>query len=201
MKYLDLTMLINPRTPVYPGDPRVQVKVAAELVKDGYLDHVLTLGTHVGTHIDAPAHMIAGGKMLAEFGPETFIGRGVVVDAIDGLYEGQLAELDIRSGDIVLIRTGASDFRDEGYYDKVPNIDQLAVDYLIKKQVQMVGVDAGSIDVDPFVIHRKLLGANILLIENLVNLSSLVGLQFRVVALPINLEVEAAPARVIAELV
>ena len=64
----------------------------------------------------------------------------------------------------------------------------------------MVGVDAGSVDtMDDFPIHKILLAAQVLIIENLTNLNQLAGKDFRVYALPVKLDVDGAPARVIAE--
>ncbi len=200
MTYIDLTMPLTNNTPVYPGDPKVDIKVAAEPETDGYLDHSLSLGTHNGTHIDAPAHMVAGGKVLSDFSVDSFVGRGVVVDVRKGFDLEVLEAANIKQDDIVLLMTGKSDnFDAADYYTDYPAVTEEFADYLVGRHVRMVGVDTGSIDHEPFPVHKKLLGSDILIIENLVNISQLLGKDFTVFALPLNLNVEGSPARVIAQ--
>lgn len=200
MNYIDLTMPLTPSTPVYPGDPQVEVTVAGELDKDGYLDHLLKLGTHNGTHIDAPAHMIANGKLLSAFSLDHFVGTGKVVDVREGFSLDALEAADIQQGDIVLLYTGKSEHFDApDYYTDYPSVTDEAAEFVVTKGAKMVGVDTGSVDHEPFLVHKKLLGNDVLIIENLVNLGQLVGKSFTVFALPLNLTVEGSPARVIAQ--
>jgi arylformamidase len=199
MTYIDLTMPLTPDTPVYPGDPQVEVTQITTVADDGYMDHTVKMGTHNGTHIDGPAHMVAGGKMLSDFPLDTFIGPGKLVDARNGLTPAGIDAAGVAEGDIVLLYTGASDlYTDENYYYRTPVVSDEAAMHLIKLGVKMVGLDMGSIDEDPFIVHKALLRTDILIIENLVNLGSLLNAEFTVYALPLNLHVEGAPARVIA---
>ncbi len=85
------------------------------------------------------------------------------------------------------------------YYDNYPAISENIGNYLVKKKVKMVGVDMCSIDHEPFPVHKILLKRNILIIENLTNLGALEGKSFKVYAFPIKLQIDGAPARVIAE--
>jgi arylformamidase len=200
MTYIDLTMALTPDTPVYPGDPQIEVTQITSVADDGYMDHTVKMGTHNGTHIDGPAHMIEGGKMLSDFGLDTFIGRGKLVDARNGLTPAAIDAAGVGEGDIVLLYTGASDmYTDPDYYYQTPVVDDEAAMHLIKLGVKMVGLDMGSIDEDPFIVHKALLRKDILIIENLVNLGALLNAEFKIYALPLNLHVEGAPARVIAE--
>ena len=196
---IDLSQPITEDTPVYPGDPSVQIKQAGELTKDGFCDHVVTMGTHVGTHIDAPMHMLEGGTPLADISPERFVARGVCVDvrgSFDGLYAA-----DIREGDIVLLYYGYGDkYHTAEYFENFPSLTTEAAEYLLEKKINMVASDTCSPDgLDGFPIHRLLLGAGILIIENLTNLDMLVGKTCTIYALPIALQKDAAPARVIAQ--
>ena len=69
MKFIDLSVVVNEETPVYPGDPPIKIQPAGVFAKDGYNDHLVSIGTHVGTHMDAPLHMIDGGKTLDQISP------------------------------------------------------------------------------------------------------------------------------------
>jgi kynurenine formamidase len=194
-------MPLTPDTPVYPGDPQVEVTQLTSVADDGYLDHIVKIDTHNGTHIDAPAHMIAGGKMLNDFPLDTFVGHSKLVDARNGLTPAGIDAAGVARGDIVLIYTGASDvYTDPDYYYQPPVVTDEAVMHLVSLGVKMVGIDMGSIDEDPFAVHKALLRNDILIIENLVNLGALLNAEFKLYALPLNLHVEGAPARVIAEL-
>jgi arylformamidase len=75
-RFIDLSVPLNEQTPVYPGDPSTQIKPAGDLAKDGFCDHYVSIGTHVGTHIDAPMHMLEGGRSLDEVSVARFVGRG-----------------------------------------------------------------------------------------------------------------------------
>lgn len=185
---------------MYPGDPRVKIEAAGVLEKDGFCDHVITLGTHVGTHIDAPMHMIADGKTVEEVPVERFISRGVCMDVRDGFDALQTA--DIREGDIVLLYYGFGEkYHQADYFEDYPVLSERAAQYLIDKRVNMVGSDTCSPDgLEDYPRHRQLLDADILIIENLMNLDMLIGKAFTVYALPIALQIDAAPARVLAEI-
>jgi len=197
---IDLSVALNEQTPIYPGDPATKIEPAGVLAKDGYCDHYISVGTHVGTHIDAPKHMLEGGASLDKTPIEQFVGRGCYVDVTDGNFDA-VKNADIQTGDIVLLRTGMSDsYHEAVYFEDYPAMSDEIANYLVSKKVKMVGVDACSVDnKDGFPIHKILLAGNVLIIENLTNLSQLAGKNFRVYALPINLQIDGAPARVIAE--
>jgi arylformamidase len=201
MKYVDLSVAINEDTPIYPGDPKTSIKPAGVLDKDGYCDHYLSIGTHVGTHVDAPMHMIAGGKSLDQIPVDQFIGRGVYVDVTDGNFDS-VKSADIQEGDIVLLHTGMSTkYHKPVYFDDYPAMSDEIANYLVQKKIKMIGVDTCSVDnKDGFPVHKILLGGDVLIIENLTNLEQLMGKRFRLFALPINLQIDGAPARVIAEI-
>lgn len=197
---IDLSVALNEQTPIYPGDPATKIEPAGVLAKDGYCDHYISVGTHVGTHIDAPKHMLEDGVSLDKIPIEQFVGRGCYVDVTDGNFDS-VKNTDIQAGDIVLLHTSMSDrYHDAVYFEEYPAMSDEVANYLASKKVKMVGVDACSVDnKDGFPIHKILLGGNVLIIENLTNLSKLAGKRFDVYALPINLQIDGAPARVIAK--
>ena len=196
---IDLSVAINEQTPVYPGDPKTVIKSAGELEKDGFCDHFVSLGTHVGTHIDAPMHMIAGGKSLDQMPIDQFVGPGKVVDVVDGDFSG-VKDAGVEEGDIVLLRTGmSSKYHDVVYFENYPAMPEDVAEFLVNAKVKMVGVDTCSVDnADGFPTHKILLGGGVLIIENLKNLDQLPDTDFQVYALPLKLQIDGAPARVIA---
>lgn len=196
---LDLSATVDANIPVYPGDPVFRAEKTGGFDSDGYEGHLVHMGTHVGTHIDAPAHMLPGGKTIDQFPPETFAGEAVCVTGFD------LAALEaagVQAGGIVLFYTGMSErYNDPAYFTDYPVMSEDTAAWLVKKQVKLVGLDTCSADNTPgFPVHKKLLGADILIIENLTNLAQLAGKRCRLTALPLKLSLDAAPARVIAEI-
>ncbi len=199
---IDLSVDLNEKTPVYPGDPETKINPAGILETSGYKDHYVCMGTHVGTHMDAPSHMVVGGKNLNEFPIEKFSGRGVCVRVEEDFNISEIQELDIQEGDIVLFHTGMSKkYHDSAYFEKYPAMSEEIANWLVEKKVKMVGVDTCSVDnTDGFPIHKILLGGEVLIIENLTNLAELAGKSFKVHAFPIKLQIDGAPVRVVAEI-
>lgn len=199
--FIDLSVELNEKTPVYPGDSETKIQPAGELEKSGYQDHYVSMGTHVGTHMDAPSHMIAGGKNLDAFPVDKFSGRGVYVNVGSNFDIAEIQKADIREGDIVLFHTGMSEkYHDPIYFEKYPAMSEEVAKWLVGKKTGMVGVDACSVDnVEGFPIHKILLGSEVLIIENLTNLGELEGEEFRVHSFPIKLQIDGAPVRVVAE--
>ena len=200
MKIIGLSVLINEQTPVYPGDPVVKISPQGIMEKDGYNDHLLSIGTHAGTHIDAPIHMIKSGKNLDELPIEKFIGRGKYV-RVDGEFSiDALESVGVEEGDIVIFETGMGEhFYEPKYFTDFPAMTLEVAEYLVANKVKIVGTDTCSPDkFGDVTIHKLLLGNGVLIIENLTNLSQLEGLEFTISALPLRLDIDAAPARVIA---
>lgn len=70
---VDLSVGIKPGMPVYPGDPTVAFEPATTLDTHGYRVTRLSLGTHTGTHVDAPAHLVDRGLTLDELPLARFV--------------------------------------------------------------------------------------------------------------------------------
>jgi kynurenine formamidase len=199
MQYIDLTQTFSAQMPVYPGD---SVPELTPIDSDGIRDHRLNTGMHVGTHMDAPLHMIAGGKRISEIDPAKFFGSGKLIDARGMDKIGPEVLADIQAGDIVLVLTGfGSKFHDFDYYEKYPELTEAFANKLVELKVKIVGLDTPSPDRKPFAVHKILLGQEILIIENLTNLEQLLNQKFEVVALPAKLETDAALTRVIAKII
>ncbi len=148
----DLTHPLSPQTPVYPGDRSVGVRLVASLESEGYRARRLDLGTHSGTHVDAPAHLIPEGTTLDRLPLDLWVGPAVLVD------RGELraaAPLPPR----VLVRGVGEGGLTPG-----------EAGFLVEAGVRLVGVDGPSADPVGAVelpAHRILLGAGLAVVENL----------------------------------
>lgn len=173
-----------------------------------------TFLTHMGTHIDAPAHFVASGRTIEEMELSKFHGTGVVLalarPSLTPITAKDLEETGprVKEGDIVFIHTGWGDKFALPEYHEHPYLAEDAVDWLIAQKVKMVGIDAVTVDLPPllrypgfdFPAHRKLLEKEILIAEHLY-LANVVGKRVYVLAFPIKLRgADGAPARIVARL-
>lgn len=204
MKIIDLTHTFTSDMPVYPGDPKATLDQTAFIDKDTYNDHKLVTQMHVGTHMDAPLHMVAGGKRIDELDVERFMGKGVVIDVREKQkIDASVVSQDIQSGSVVLLYTGFGEkYRTEEYFKNYPELTEDFANKMVELRVKMVGMDMLGPDLDvPWTTHKILLGNNILILENLTNLDQLLQEKdFEVIALPAKLQSDAAPVRVIAKI-
>src|SRR3989339_1898771 len=124
MKYIDLTHSFKLNMPVYPGDPAPELKQVGFLDKGGYNEFQIKTGMHVGTHMDAPFHMLKNGKRMTEYPPDRFFGKGHLIDARGKSIDVDLLkEKSISKGDIVFIMTGFyKKFGTPAYYETYPEI-------------------------------------------------------------------------------
>lgn len=199
--FIDLSVILNEKTPVYPGDPIISAKPNGILEKDGYADSIVTFGNHNGTHVDAPSHMVSDGKTLDQFSVDKFSGKGILINVQRGFTLDLVKKAKIEQDYVVLFYTGMSEkYYSEEYFTKYPMIPEEVANYLVDKKIKMVGVDMCSVDHEPFSIHRIFLKNEILIIENLTNLSSLENREFTVYAFPLKLQIDGSPARVVAQI-
>lgn len=198
---LDLSMPLDARTPVYPGDPGFTAESIATLGKDGFRVHRLELGTHLGTHLDAPAHMLADGAGVESLALDRLVGPACVLD-LRGLPRIGVEHMPDRlAAPRVLLFTGHSaGWRDPAWITGPhPRLADGAARRLVDLGACLVGVDSFCLDAPPWAVHHILLRAGIPLVENLVHLDRLPPV-FRLIVAPLPLTgLDGAPARVFAE--
>src|ERR1043166_1348011 len=85
MKTIDLTHLLNEKISVYPDTPGPRFVYLNTVEQHGFAEMKAEMVLHVGTHIDAPCHIIEGGRSLDQFGPDKFMGPAIMIrcDALD----------------------------------------------------------------------------------------------------------------------
>ena len=204
MHYVDLTQPFVNTMPVFPGDPAASLTPTLQVSRDGCADHTLHTGMHVGTHMDAPAHMLEGAEGIEHFPLERMHTRGVVVDArgarsLDrNLFEAYTIEPKMT----VIVSTGwSARFETGTAYDfsQMPLLTQDAAAYLVSKKINALVLDTPTPDVSPFPQHKILLGAHIYIVENACNTEALTGAgAFECIIAPLRLHADAAPIRLCA---
>ena len=204
MKYIDLTQTFVDNMPVYFGDPPTSLKQITTIAKNGYTDHQLTTVMHVGTHMDAPLHMIEGGAYISDISVEHFTGAGVCIDVRGKkVIDADDIPKEIPAEAIVLLCTGMSaQYGQDTYATEYPKISDAFAQKLVSLNVKILGIDMLNPDTsESYPIHKILLAKPVLIIENLTNLESLLGVkQFDIYAFPMKLHAEGAPVRVVARI-
>lgn len=202
MRYIDLSHKINDGIPVYPGDIEVSLVQVRRLLTDNYNAYSFTSSLHAGTHIDCPMHLLQNDSTIAEYPLECFGGKGYLLDARGENEIDYKAEYDkqIQKGDIVLVYTESDKYYgNERYYDKHPVITDKLANFLVSREIKMLGVDMPSPDFTPFPVHKLLLNHGIFIIENLTNLEELLNVEyFEVFAQPLKIYAEASLTRAFA---
>ncbi|HXP94981.1 MAG TPA: cyclase family protein [Candidatus Binatia bacterium] len=213
---VDLSIDIREGMDRLPILPEVKVDVLRAL-KDGApleIRHI-SLATHVGTHMDAPSHAIAGSTTIDQIALDRVCGPAVVIpvrpepgQAIS-LADVQAAGLEIQAGDIVLLDTGFAKKIGTKDYHFNPYLAQDLCDHLVAKRVKLVGVDCVTVDMPlpvrppdfAYPAHRTLLGNGVLIIENLGDMSAVSGKRVHVYAFPLKITgSDAGHVRVVAQL-
>ncbi|MGB5160430.1 MAG: cyclase family protein [Thermoanaerobaculia bacterium] len=211
MKFIDLTHGIKPGMTVFPGTEPPVFEVGSSIETDGFEEKKITMFSHTGTHMDAPGHIIPGARTLDEFPIEKFAGKACVVD-VAGVETGKVevevlenrAEA-IEASDFVILRSGWSERWDsDEYFRDFPVLSPEAARWLVDAKIKGVGIDMISVDeVDStaFAIHNILLGADLVIIENLTNLEKLPDSVFSFYCFPLRIErADGSPVRAVAGL-
>jgi kynurenine formamidase len=206
---IDLSHSINSNISVYPGTEQPQIKQLSTVQHEGFAEMSLVLNSHHATHVDAPYHMIEGGKTLDQFTADKFTGTAFVIDCrvLDqkeiSIELLQAHTTELQQVDFVLFCTGWSKkWNTALYLSDYPVLSTAAATWLSQLPIKGVGFDAISpdeIDSLHYPNHKILLGKELIIIENLTNLDLLTGEIFELVCLPLKIEqADAAPARAVA---
>jgi kynurenine formamidase len=215
VRVVDLSIPIDETTPFYPGDPEPRVCAAATIAEDGFNVSKLDLGSHSGTHCDAPSHFLEDGLTLDQLPLERFVGLGIVVDATGldsrGVIGWERLEPHADAlglGVMVLLHTGWDARRRDPSYFEHPFLDGDACERLLGLGVRTIGIDAINLDETPageldratFRCHAAIARAEGVIVENLTNLQALYGIRPPLVSvLPLHLPgADGAPARAVA---
>lgn len=207
---IDLSAVLSESTPYYPTDPPFKKDWFVDYESSGIRVSRLSLGSHIGTHVDAPSHYLKEGISLSQMEPARFIGPAVAVSAPkregEDIEAADVEAVDIRANDIVLFHTGWDRFAGTGRFfeGEWPGFSLEAIERLLERRVKAVGGDTASID-SPKAIrqgapaHKRAMEKGLPLFENLVNLDRVVGKRFFFVGLPLRIDGgEASPIRAIA---
>jgi len=209
---VDLTQELANGMPIYPGNPVPSFKNYETLARNGVNLMSLTLGSHTGTHTDAPRHFIRNGIGVDQIPPKKLVGEAYVADISSKPMGSGITSSDLKSklegsigaDDMVICYTGCSEhWGEKRVNSNYTYLTEDAAEYLVSKQVRAVGIDFLSVEkfkAPAPVAHKALLGNGIFIIESLSSaVKQFLGRRVLLICLPIKLRNgDAAPSRVIA---
>ena len=195
VRYIDLTFPVEEGMPFWPGDSGPEFREVKSLEQDGYAVQTICFSNHLGTHLDAPSHVVKGGMTLDRIPLETLIGKAVLIDFPDKGKKDRITRKDLqahwhvlRQGARVLIRTGwDTHYGSSFFFQDFPCLTLEAAQDLAERGIVLLGMDTPSpspIDDPEQGIHKTLLGAGIVLLEGLANLDRLRGNECELIVLP-----------------
>ncbi len=194
MKIYDVSVPISDKTPVYEGDPSVQIDLKLS-IENGDNANVsqICIGVHTGTHVDAPNHFIEGTKKIIELDLNTLIGKCRVVELGDEVLAIEPKHIkDLENVERVLFKTRNSEFWtnfDQGFRKDFTYITPEAAKVLVEKGVKLVGIDYLSVeafDAESPETHITLLKNEVIILEGL-DLREVSDGEYELISLPLKI--------------
>lgn len=203
-KLLDVSVPLADGIPVYPGNPAFELHPIKRIAEGGSSNNSrLVMGTHSGTHVDAPRHFFDGAAGVDELPLNLLLGRARVVEIQrrGGISAADLEAAGLREDIRVLFRTSNSAlWNAPSFHEDYTHLTESGARYLVEQGVKVVGVD--YLSVEQFKkpgapAHRTLLSAGVIIIEGL-NLSDAEPGMYEMYCLPLRIPgADGAPARVV----
>ena len=174
MTFIDITLPLREGMIVYEGDPDISITAALAMERgDPANVSTLRLGSHTGTHMDAPRHFIDGASGIDTLALDVLIGPALVVevDAPRLIEPSHLASLALDRHGRVIFKTRNSALWDRASFARdYVALSLEAATRLIERGVRLLGIDYLSIEAFGAVghpVHKALLGAGIVILEGL----------------------------------
>lgn len=203
MKIYDVSVPISPEMPVYPGDPGIRLE-RKESIANGDASNLtlLSLGSHTGTHIDAPYHFVESGIKVDQIPLNLLTGRTYVVELTSARIDKEvLKEVDLGEHVRVIFKTRNSYlWSSNRFVEDYVYVTPEAAEILVESGIKLVGIDYLSIEQygsKTFQTHHTLLSNGVIIIEGL-NLAEVEPGDYELICLPLKIkDCDGAPARVI----
>lgn len=205
MKIYDISWPLSSAATGYKNKKAVTFESTKSFMPDRVRETKITLDSHSGTHVDAPAHMLENGKTIDEISLERLIGMALVLDltpSVNAITAEDLHVYDqqINEGAIILLKTTNSlSLPNDSFDPEFVYLDSSGAAYLAQKKVKAVGIDYLGIERgDPgHATHATLMSHDVVIIEGL-RLEGVAAGRYQFVCLPLDLVgIDAAPARAI----
>ena len=200
VKFYDVSLPIREGMIVYPCNPETSIKRYSLIQLDEANESLITLGSHTGTHVDSMLHIQDEGDSAEALPLDSFYGKCRVLDLTQvqsEIHRRDLEGCQIEKGDIVLLKTdnsmqGYEEFRSDYVHVKLD-----AAEYLVEAGVKTLGFDYLSVKKpgEDYDVHEILI-KNLTLFEGL-NLAGVPEGEYTFLGLPLRIDCDGAPARVV----
>lgn len=200
--YYDITIEMKNSMIVYEGDPEFKMDNVYEVKKDGYNVSKLTMGSHTGTHIDAPKHFFEEKNSVSDIPMEKLIGNAKVFFIDKNFIDyDDIKDLNIGKHDKILFKTlNSTLIEDREFHKDFVTLTRKAAKFLIKREIDMVGIDYMSIEdfrSEDGIVHKILLSNDVVVLEY-IDLRKVDPGNYEIIALPLKIkDCDGSPARVI----
>lgn len=203
---IDISTGISGDMPVYDGDPIPLIEKITSIKENGYVLSRISMGTHTGTHIDAPSHILEDGKTVDRIPPESLMGKAVLLDMSAGSGNITAAELEDlwqefsgeQDVDVLLIKTLNSLSLPDALLNSRRMLTADAGRWILKSGFGVVGSDLLSVDCERSLPNHYLFLRNNINIVEYLHLSEVIPGVYYFICLPLKLiNCDGAPARAI----
>jgi arylformamidase len=203
-KLLDVSVPLSSALATYPGNPPFHLE-PLKRIADGASSNVskVTLGTHTGTHVDAPKHFIDAAGGVDAMPLDLLIGRARVIEMPrrGGITAEDLHGAGLREDLRILLKTSNSAlWNSPEFHDDYTHLTEPAARYLVDQGVKVVGIDYLSVEQFKKAgapAHKVLLSNGVVIIEGL-NLADAEPGMYEMYCLPLLIAgADGAPARVV----
>jgi arylformamidase len=204
---IDLSHTIEENMPVYPGTNTPLIEEVCSLKVDGFKESLFSFYSHIGTHLDVPAHIFKDGKTVEKFEPDKFFGKAIIIDCTVKPYiestDVKQAYFSADKPEFILFYTNwANNWGNEKYFGQFPVLTNEAANFIATLSIKGIGIDAISFDpVEDHNLtnHKILLEKEIILVENLCLLNNLPKEGFHFSCLPLKIAgADGSPTRAFA---
>ncbi len=207
MKYFDVSVPISANTPVYEGDPAVEVSLKMSMAEGDFANvSQICMGVHTGTHVDAPNHFIEGTKKVVDLDLDTLIGACTVVEVPSDVMAITASHAEGFPGaERLLIKTRNSGFWNDvaaGFRKDFTYIEPEAAKVLVDRGIRLIGFDYLSVeafDAETPETHLAFLEREVVILEGL-DLRAVPPGDYELICLPMKFDGGAgdgAPARTV----
>jgi kynurenine formamidase len=220
MEYIDLTHTLSEAIPTWDGSCGFSLSINTDYKDctppDLFRTQKIMCGAGIGTHIDAPAHVLPGGQTIDALKLDNLIANCVVIDVSNDANESYMIMPEaierfekeygqIPAQSFVIFYTGwDTHWEDRDAYNNnhmFPSVDVATAELLLKRNITGVGIDTLSCDRgdNGFPVHQAILQAGKYLVENIANAKLLPPAGSKVFIFPMKIEnATEAPVRLIA---
>lgn len=205
MKIYDITVPISAETPIYKGDPGVEI-TSFKSIANGSTANVshIAFGVHTATHVDAPNHFIDGARRVHELDPNKLLGSCRVIEvpenviAIEPQHVGNIAGVTR-----VIFKTRNSAFwatPELGFRTDFTYLTPETARFLVDNGVVLVGIDYLSIEKSGspgHPVHVTLLEKEVVILEG-VDLREVPPGDYELICMPLKYDGatgDGSPAR------